>query len=155
MLDINTKRGQESLRDEHEMLRYIQDKFNVKFVESPKDKSSACDGFICQNYKIVGLFESKCRYDMDSSLLKKRNSWLITHQKLLECQTLSRLLKIPFVGFLYLVSDKTIYSCKITDENGDFIIKYDVKKTITRKTINGGEIIRENAFIPVKDLNEL
>ena len=155
MLDINTKLGQKSLKDEFKMLRYIQSKFNVNFIESPKDKSSACDGFICQNFKIIGLFESKCRYDMGSNLLKKRNSWLITHRKLLECQTLSKLLKVPFVGFLYLVLDQSIYSCKITNSDGDFIIKYDVKNSITKKTINGGEIIRENAYIPVKNLNKL
>ena len=155
MLDINTKLGQKSLKDEQRMLEYIQNKFNVDIIETPKYKSSACDGFICQNSRIAGLFESKCRYDMDSDLLKKRNSWLITHQKLLECQMISKLLRVPFIGFLYLDLDQTVYSCKITNSDGDFIIEYDIKKTITKKTINGGEIIRENAFIPVKYLKKL
>ena len=155
MLDINTKLGQKSLKDEHKMLEYIQNKFNVKFIETLKYKSSACDGFICRNFKIIGLFESKCRYDMDSILLEERGSWLITHKKLLECQTLSKLLKIPFIGFLYLDLDRTIYSCKVTNSDGDFTIKYETKNTITKKTINGGKIERENAFIPVKYLIKL
>lgn len=103
MLNINTELGQKSLDDEHFMLNYIKNRTGVAFIETPKYKSSVCDGFICRNNVIVGIFESKCRYDMDKKLLNERGSWLITNRKIVKGKILSELLKVPMFGFLYLI----------------------------------------------------
>ena len=44
---------------------------------------------------------------------------------------------------------------KITDKYGNFLFDYDVKETRTQRTINGGSVVRKNAFLPVKHGNEL
>ena len=40
-------------------------------------------------------------------------------------------------------------------DNGENVFKYDVARTNTQKCINGGMLVRENAYIPVKYLIEI
>ena len=61
---------------------------------------------------------------------------------------LSEMLRVPFIGFLYLIPDQIIMYWKITDKYGNFLFNFDVKNTRTQKTINGGSIIRTNAYLP-------
>ena len=61
LLDINTKKGQESLRHEREMLERIKGAMKVKLVETDKNSDAKCDGVIIHNDKLSGVFESKCR----------------------------------------------------------------------------------------------
>ena len=65
-------------------------------------------------------------------------------------KNLSKMLCVPFIGFLYLIKDKIVMYWKITDSKGEFEFDFEIKKTKTRKTINGGEAIRTNAYLPTK-----
>ena len=65
------------------------------------------------------------------------------------------MLRIPFLGFLYLIPDEMIFYWKITNRIGDFNFEYEVRKTETQKTVNGGKIIRENAYLPYKYAYEI
>jgi len=153
-LDINTKKGQESLRHEREMLERIEGSMKVKLVETDKDKDAKCDGVIIHNDKIGGIFESKCR-NMNYMELLKHGSWLITLQKILDGQTLSKMLRVPFLGFLYLIPDQMIFYWKITDNMGDFNFGFDVRRTSTQRTINGGRALRTNAYLPMDRSTEI
>jgi hypothetical protein len=68
---------------------------------------------------------------------------------------ISEMLRVPYLGFLYLIKDKIIMYWKITDKYGNFLFDFDVKNTRTQKTINGGSVIRTNAYLPFKEGNEL
>jgi len=87
--------------------------------------------------------------------LMEYGSWLITMDKIMDGKKLSEMLCVPFVGFLYLIKDDIIMYWKITNSKGEFLFNFDIKRTKTQKTINGGEIIRTNAYLPFKDGNEL
>ena len=65
------------------------------------------------------------------------------------------MLMVPYLGFLYLVPDDMIFYWKITNKIGDFRFDYEVKETLTQKTINGGKTIRENAYLPFKYAYEI
>jgi len=147
-LDINTPRGQESLRYEKIMLEKIAEKRNVQIVETDKEYDAKCDGIVIKNNKIVGVFESKCR-NMTQEQLFNFGSWLVTYDKIIHGQSLSEMLRVGFFGFLYLIPDNSIFMWHITDEKGRF--KYDFKsmETETQKTINGGTVTRKNSFLPV------
>ena len=159
-LDINTKRGQSSLKYEKLMIdrinKHICKKHNKdsKLIETDKNIDAKIDGIIVKDNQLSGVFESKCR-DLSLMQLQKFGSWLITHDKLMEGKKISTLLRVPFIGFLYLIKDDIIMYWKITDKYGDFLFDYDIKETRTQKTINGGSVIRKNAFLPVKYGNEL
>lgn len=146
-LDINTPKGRESLKLEMKMLEYISDCWDVEIIETNKEKTSCCDGFLVKNNTIIGLFEDKCR-KLTINELEDYGSWLITHQKLIDCKTISELLKVPFFGFLYLVKSNVVMFWKITDSKGEYCFAFDNMPTTTQKTINGGQIIRDNAFLP-------
>lgn len=153
-LDINTKKGQSSLEYEREMLEHIRSTFCKKhttsmLIETNKYKEAKVDGIIVKDNQVSGIFESKCR-NMSLMELNSYGSWLITFDKIMDGKNLSKMLCVPFIGFLYLIKDKIVMYWKITDSKGEFEFDFEIKKTKTRKTINGGEAIRTNAYLPVK-----
>lgn len=155
-LDINSERGQKSLEQEREVQSFVKHCWNVDIIETPKISSSKCDGFLVRNNEILALFETKCRYDMSYSDLVDRGSWLITYDKILQCKKISEMLQVPFIGFLYLApkasNERVLLFVKITDKTGNFVFEFETYNQETQKTINGGTIIRENAYIPVDQL---
>ena len=159
-MDILTKKGQKSLEYEREMLERIRQsicsthKSNSMLVETNKDTDAKVDGVIIKDNELSGIFESKCR---DLSLMELRNfgSWLVTFDKIMDGKRLSEMLRVPYLGFLYLIKDKIIMYWKITDKYGNFLFDFDIKNTRTQKTINGGSVVRTNAYLPFKKGNEI
>jgi hypothetical protein len=155
-LDINTKKGQVALRHESRMLDTINRAMCLKhnnnsfLIETDKSSDARIDGMIVKDNKVSGIFESKCR-NMSLSELKRFDSWLITLDKIMDGKRLSVMLRAPFFGFLYLIKDDMVMFWKITDKFGDFLFDFDVRRTSTRKTINGGTALRTNAYLPFKN----
>lgn len=157
-LDINTEKGQQSLVHEREVQDIISKKWNVTIIETPKESSAACDGFLIRNGEIIAVFETKCRYDMSYELFMERGSWLITMDKISKGRILSTLLRVPFIGFLYLMpksnpDEKVLMFTKITDNVGEYCYKFEKGIQPTQRTINGGEAMRMNAYIPANQLS--
>lgn len=132
------------------MIQYIRDKYKIKVIETPKNQPAICDGIMIKNNDLIGIFESKCRYNINYNDIKKMGSWLVTYKKIDECAWLSSKLRVPFYGILYLKSDPTILRWKITDNTGSYLFDFEVKQTRTQRSINGGKAVRENAFLPTK-----
>ena len=159
-LDINTKKGQVSLQYEKLMIDRINSSIcrkhskDSRLIETDKHMDAKVDGIIIKNNQVSGVFESKCR-NLSLMELREFGSWLITYEKLMDGKKISTMLRAPFVGFLYLIKDDIIMYWKITDKYGNFLFDYDVKETRTQRTINGGSVVRKNAFLPVKHGNEL
>ena len=149
-LDINTPEGQKSLKQESKMLNYIKKKWKVDIIETDKEDSASCDGFLVKKNIIKAVFESKCR-NLTLNELENFGSWLITYKKLEEGAQLSKLLKVPFIGFLNLNYDDLTMYWKITNKEGNFLFNFKTEETITQKNINGGKITRLNAFLPVSE----
>lgn len=158
-LDVNSSKGQESLRLEEDMLDHIYQTINRKLkidvldiIQTPKQAPAVCDGVLSMHTDrdiLVGIFESKCR-NISLDQLKGYGTALITYRKIEECQQLSKALCVPFYIFLY-TSDKEILIWKVTDSTGKRLFSFDVQKTKTQRTINGGVAYRSNAFLPVKE----
>lgn len=146
-LDINTPKGQISLQQEERMLKYISECWNLDIVNTKKEGDAVCDGFLIKNDTVVGLFESKCR-NLSLIELEDYGSWLVTHEKIEKCRLLSEYLRVPFIGFLRLNKSNIVMYWKITDDKGQYLFDFEHMKTETQKTINGGTIIRDNAFLP-------
>ena len=159
-MDILTKKGQKSLEYEREMLERIRHnlckthKEDSYLIETDKNMDAKVDGIIVKNNQVSGIFESKCR-DLSLMQLMDFGSWLVTLDKIMDGKRLSEMLRVPYIGFLYLIKDKIIMYWKITDKYGDFTFDFEVKKTKTQKTINGGTACRVNAYLPFDKGNEL
>lgn len=149
-LDILTARGQRTLEDERAAVNIWSNFFPAyKYVQTPKDKPAVVDAFIIKDNEIRAAVETKCRYDMtlESFKTERGERWLITHDKLETARFLCAQLQIPLVGFLYFVRDKILLYKALTDERGNYTIDVQVEQTKTQKTVNGGEIVRTNAFV--------
>lgn len=157
-LDINTEKGQLSLKDERDAQEIVKKCWGVSIIETPKKSTAKCDGLLVKNEtELIACFETKCRYDMTYELLQERGSWLITLEKLKKGSQISKLLQVPYYGFLYLLpesnpEEKILLYVKITNSNGEFLFDIEESVQTTRMTINGGEIDRLNGYIPVDKL---
>lgn len=156
-LDILTPKGQISLDQEKRMIKKLDSIWNgwgVSFIETNKDKDAGCDGFIVKMNTIVGAYESKCR-ELTEEELRDFGTWLITADKIKQGRILSKILKVGFLGFLYLVPEDKIFMWKITDSAGEYLFDFRIEESETQKTVNGGTIIRQNAYLPVEFSEQL
>jgi hypothetical protein len=156
-LDINTPKGQISLVHERRMMEKINQLWSdreISFMDTHKKYDSACDGFLVKMNTVIAIHESKCR-NLTYEQLQGFGTWLITAEKIEKCKIISEYLKIPFLGFLYLIPDDRILMWKITDEKGKYLFDFEKEKTQTQRTVNGGIANRLNAFLPVKYAEEL
>lgn len=152
MLDINTPAGQETLKAEQRAYRIIQKHTpNVQFIQTPKELDGKIDGFSVRDGVLTGVFETKCR-QVSVEQMMDWGSWLITNTKLEHLRRLSSVLRIPSFGYLYCRKDEAVMIWQITDDNGKYLFDFDVKRTKTRATVNGGVAFRKNAFLPVEEV---
>jgi len=162
-LDINTPKGQKSAEDEQVILEQIRKEWEVDIAETPKDKAGKIDTLLIKDGVLIGVAENKCRYNMflkdDKFYLSKYDktcdSWLITKEKIEAGRILAGALCVPFFGFLHLVDDNAILWWKIASSDGKFLLDFDSQNSQTQATINGGSIVRENAYLSINDSHNL
>jgi hypothetical protein len=148
-LDINTPKGQESLAQERKLLEAFSSSMGWQIIETDKEQPAQVDGFLVENKTIVGVFEAKCRKATIKQMENWGSEWLLTHQKLLDGIEISRRLRVPFYGLIYLLNDGVGVYIKLTDNTGTLLpeVKIRVENTETQATINGGKVVRANAYI--------
>lgn len=150
-LDINTERGQKSKEYENRAYQKLEKKYNGKIIETPKSKDSKVDGFLVKDESVLGVCETKCRQLYESELYDF-GTWLITNKKIEDGKVVANKLSVPFYGILYLIPHDYVFVWEIADKNGESNFNYEVKRTKTQKTINGGTVKRRNAFLPVDNI---
>lgn len=122
----------------------------IQYVRTPKDGPAALDAVLVHDYALIAVAEMKCRQmTADALFLDYGGEWLVTYDKVLKLCDASRLLGVPGYGLLYLVPDRTLMTIKICDENGELAQQIIVKRTATQATVNGGQAMRVNAYIPM------
>ena len=151
-LDINTPKGREAAADQQRAAEIVfRSSAAHSFVHTAMNDAAAIDGFIVKDGIAVGIAEIKSRYDMNYAqlMVDRAAEWLLTHQKLLDLQKVSQLLRLPGYGFIYLKQEGMVLVVQLTNAEGEIICKYRVENTATQRTINGGVANRDNAFISV------
>ena len=156
-MDVMTKRGQSSLEYERRAI----EKFSLahpdqRFIETPKRRPAEVDGVFMRQGELSAVAEVKTRNLTREKLRTRYNDeWLVTADKVDAGRTVSRLLRVPFVGLLYLIPDDLLLVLTITDSTGRWAFEFERRKTITKRTINGGEAERLNAFLPLATAKEI
>lgn len=113
-----------------------------------KHEYSLIDGIIVKEKKIVAIYELKTRDIKFETLCKQYNDeFLISKSKLDAGVQMSKQTRTPFVLILNTTIDDNIFIKSITNDNGEIICQYRIEKTKTKKNIDGGVAIRDNAFI--------
>lgn len=154
-LDVLTPRGQQTVRDE-EAAAALWELANpsYRYCRTPKDSASAVDALIVgRDGLLAGVVEVKCRYGVTEDSFKAafQSEWLVTMDKLVKGAGVARTLCVPYYGFLYLVDARTLLTRKIADSDGQFCVPFRCDNTVTRKTVNGGEATRANAYIDMTE----
>ena len=155
-MNIKTELGRLSLRMEREAIdRFIELNPDYSFMETPKGRYAALDGTLCADGEIRGVVEVKTR-NMTRAKMRDvfKDTWLLSMDKLEAGKAASMILQVPFVGILYLLPEKITLMLTITDERGNWLFDFEKKKTITMENVNGGEVERLNAFLPLKTAKE-
>lgn len=118
-----------------------------------KHEYSLIDGIIVKEKKIVAIYELKTRDIKFETLCKQYNDeFLISKSKLDAGVQMSTQTRTPFVLILNTTIDDNIFIKSITNDNGEIICQYRIEKTKTKKNIDGGVAIRDNAFIKMFNL---
>lgn len=149
MLDIKTERGKETVAQELRAVEIIRSIWpDCEYHHTPKDTPAAVDAVITKWPEVVAVVETKCR-NMTLNTLRDNfaNTWLVTNEKLKRGKTVAELLQVQFWGILYLVPDDLVLRIKLWTPISNWLAKIDVKNTVTQRSVNGGTIARENAYI--------
>lgn len=156
-MDILTPRGQQTVRQEQRALTLFRETFPAfSFVETPKDKPADIDGLIVRDGVLVSCVEVKCRnMTMDTLVKDFGKKWLVTADKIDRCVSVAKSLGIDFRGFLYLVPEKILLIIPIWSYENGYTCRIDREVTETQRTVNGGTILRENAYIHIENVTAI
>jgi len=157
MLDVNSPKGQESLEHELRAVQLWQHHYpDFTYIHTPKDGSALVDAVIGDNdCNVVAIVEQKSRNMSLEQLQKWNNEWLVTHAKIEAGRTTAHALGVPFIGFLYLIPDDLLITKQLSNAQGEWTCEFRVDMTETQETINGGKIVRENAYIDVTEAKHI
>ena len=99
---------------------------------------------------MVSGVEVKCRMMSYHDLMNKFDGkWLITYDKIERGISICRSLGVDFRGFLYLVPDQILVIVRLWNCKTGETAVMDVEETRTQATVNGGSIVRLNAYVDV------
>ena len=149
MLDVNSPKGQESLEHELRAVELWQHCYSdFTYVHTPKSGAALVDAVIVDNdTNVVAVVEQKSRNMSLEQLNKWNMEWLITFDKIEAGRWTAQALGVPFIGFLYLIPDDLLITKQLSNANGEWTCDFRTALTETQETINGGKILRENAYI--------
>lgn len=152
-LDINTPLGQESLEEERKMAKLFQ-RHHVwqRYVNTNKAGKAAIDAVLLSYDNILGLVEQKSRkFTLEEFKSKHKMEWLVTYKKIIDAEKAAELMQLPLWGFLWMIPSRCLLRKILWTPDKGRIAKLYTDHTRTQRTINGGSIVRENAYIDMSD----
>jgi len=152
-MDILTAKGQESKQWEDEAIDLWHQKNPLwRYVRTLKDQPAVIDGVIVKDELIRAVVETKCRQcSVVEFAVTWESKWLVTSKKIREGAKVAEALCVPFLGFLYLPEARILMHKTLWTPDDGWVTNIEEKETRTQATINGGSIVRLNAFIDMSD----
>lgn len=158
-MDILTKRGQETVRQEKEAIDiWLKNHPDIAYNQTPKDAPADIDAILTnKRQEIIGIVETKCRVSMSLEDFDGmyKSMWLVTFDKIMRGMNISKALQVPLVGFLYFPRNLTILVQSIYCPRNGLKTPMEVRHTKTQETVNGGTIMRDNAYIDMSKARRL
>lgn len=155
-LDILTPKGQQTLADEMRAAGIFEQATGLEYYRTPDDAPAKVDAVITKLGHVCGVVETKCRYGVTRGDLREKwnDEWLVTMEKIEQAKSVAAAMGVPLYGFLYLVDDGVLLTQRIADEDGQYCVRFRADRTKTQRTVNGGSVVRCNAYIDVSDAKE-
>lgn len=160
-LDINSAKGRATVLDARRAVDAILRATPGREFIHTKDgdgkdedghSDARVDGFFTCMGEITSVVEIKCRYDMDLNkfMTERKGEWLLTQQKVRDLRTVCELLHVPGFGILYIVPSKIVLMRMLINNEGFALCDWRQDMTKTQRTVNGGDAMRMNVFIPMQ-----
>ena len=150
-LDINTAKGQETAQQELDAAALFEKSFpGVSYIHTPKRKAADYDSVLVKNGSIIAVVAMRCCAKYDLATFQSRafgNKLLISFHKLLKGVDAARINCVPFTVMIYFPGDRVLLCQRVWEPDAGFRTSFRVEKTKTQATVNGGEAIRDNAYI--------
>lgn len=157
--DVHSEAGKIAQKTGEDKLMLLSNKIkrNFIFIDDNVDKDItplSFDGFICNNNRIIALFDVRTRkasVHKDGIFFRNRkySTYMISKKKLDKCVEYSKYLNLPFALCVYFELNDSFLLYRIIDKRGNFLIDFNIEKTKSQYSVNGGVAYRDNAFISV------
>lgn len=160
-LDINTENGRIAAGHQARAIAILSAFYGRQFIQTSDKDAASIDAMSFDDEKVLtGLFEVKSRPNVTTETLKKSfgNEWIVTFEKVLDGMQMSRHLRVPFFGVMYLPEIDTALLVKITNSEGDIVVPCRIDRTFTQATCNtksGKKVVRTNAYVSMKSAKEI
>lgn len=153
MLGVNTPKGRVAEENIRKAILKTQTD-NKKYAWFPDSNYFPIDGFIIKDHNITAIFEGKYRYAglEDNKILfqgKLYDDYLVTANKLDDGIAMAKKMCIDFYLIVCLELSNVLLIFKVYEHKSGAVIPHERKNTRTRETVNGGSIVRENAYIKI------
>jgi hypothetical protein len=106
------------------------------------------DRVLTREGNAVAVVEIKGR-QMSLEKLTEFGSYLLTAKKLKWLALSAQALFVPAFLFVHLIPDNLILYWQCADKMGAITVAHTIQHTTTQKTINGGQVERENAYLEI------
>lgn len=149
-LDILTEKGQRSVAQVGEAVRIWNAHFPaIQYVRTNEASPADIDAIMVKTGVVEAIVETKCRDNLTLDTFRStfRSEWLVTYDKIERGVVAAKAMAVPFVGFLYLVTEKALLFQTIWRPKTGYCIPFRVHKTETQATTNGGLALRDNAYL--------
>ena len=153
-LDCNTPAAVAFIDAQRLVLARIAEKFGVRVIVTDDTSAAALDAVIEKNGVVAAVAEVKSRR-MSFDDLERFGTYLITAEKLEQMSRAARLLCAEGFLFVHLRVDDVIVYWRVCDDVGNFCFQFERRKTETQKTVNGGIVVRMNAYLPLSEARSL
>ena len=157
MVDVMDPNVQAAIHQADDAVRIWESHFpHCTFVGTDKQSYSEIDGVLVVNGTIVRVIEIKGRkVPLDIFRGKLKSQWMVSEDKLIKCQTVAEILRVPFVGFLHLVTDKVVLCKTLWRPVDGWVCGKKVRMVKTNKDLYGGEKEGLCSFLDMSDALEL
>ena len=142
---FNDMTQDEADRHEETAFDYLLKRYHWNIITTPQ--YALIDGVAYIGREITHIIEFKSRNESWDTMMHY-GTYLISWDKIQNGMTMAKMMRVPFILIVYLVDSQMVLGTEIATEDGDLAIPdIEVKETRTQRSIEGGSVIRKNAYI--------
>lgn len=136
---------EEADRHEETAFDYLLKRYSWHIVTTPQ--FALIDGVAYIGREITHIIEFKSRDESWDSMMHY-GTYLISWDKIQNGMTMARMMRVPFILVVYLAQSQMVLGVELAAEDGSLAIPdIEVRETRTQRSIEGGSVMRKNAYI--------
>jgi hypothetical protein len=153
-LDARTPLGRDYVRRQSEVVARCAQVWQSTVMETPLEEPADVDAVFGRAGVVKVVAEVKVR-NMTMAELETHGSYLVTNDKLVRGSRCAAAMYVPFVLVVGLWPERHIVYWRVWSPATQWCFDFDVRRTATQATCNGGQAVRENAYLPLLHMRRL